>query len=77
MRLKQRIANAEIGHVVEGTLRRLTGAHRKDYDDKMAICNDCEHKVPDPALGGHACDICLCNLESKLNTSSPCPKNKF
>ena len=77
MRFKHRISKADPTKIAEGAFRVATGMKKEGFDDKMAICNTCEHKVEDPTFGGHACDICLCNLEMKLNTSDPCPENKF
>lgn len=66
----------KIENIAKGTYYNITNKHQDLADIRLAICNECENKVP--SKFGDICDLCGCILESKSRVEDEhCEMNKW
>lgn len=53
----------KIGNIIKGWFRKIFGLNQTLADIRLAICNQCPHRVYTSL--GYACDQCGCVIDAK------------
>lgn len=65
-----------IKHIIIGWFRKIFGIEEDMANIRLAICNQCSHRV-NTSLG-YACDLCGCILDAKTRVEDEeCDMNKW
>lgn len=59
-------ASKNVLPILKASTNRALKINKKEAKRRKKICDDCNHSIPDNALGGTMCDLCLCNISAKV-----------